>query len=104
MTDRLNVGISRSSYLKTFDRYLKYKLFRQPESGKMPGSLSVLGTVTNYTQSIVGKEYLNTRYRTAYTGQFLIPRKISSRLSLELTPTCLHSNLLPTVHSKHDPF
>jgi hypothetical protein len=104
ITDRLDVGIGRSSYLKTFDGYLKYKLFRQTESGKMPVSVSILGTVTDYTQDIVGKDYLNTKYRTAYTGQLLIARKISSRLSLEITPTWLHYNLVPTVNDKNDLF
>ena len=104
ITDRLNVGIGRSSYLKTFDGYLKYKLLRQTESGKMPVSVSVLGTVTDYTQDIVGKDYLNTKYRTAYSAQLLIARKISSRLSLEVTPTYLHYNLVPTVNDKNDLF
>jgi hypothetical protein len=104
ITDRLNVGIGRSSYLKTFDGYLKYKLLRQTESGKMPVSVSVLGTITNYTQNIVGKDYLTTNLRTAYTGQLLIARKITSRLSLQVTPTYLHYNLVPTVSDKNDLF
>lgn len=104
ITDRLNVGIGRSSYLKTFDGYLKYKLLRQTESGKMPVSVSVLGTITNYTQDMIGKDYLNAKLRTAYTGQLLIARKISSRLSLEITPTYLHYNLVPTVSDKNDLF
>lgn len=104
ITDALNVGIGRSSYLKTFDGYLKYKLLRQTESGKMPVSVSLLGTITNYTQNIVGKDYLTTKYRTAYSGQLLIARKISSRLSLEVTPTYLHYNLVPTVNDKNDLF
>lgn len=104
ITDRLNVGIGRSSYLKTFDAYLKYKLLRQTESGNMPVSVSVLGTITNYTQDFTDKSYLNAKLRTAYTGQLLIARKISSRLSLEITPTYLHYNLVPTVNDKNDLF
>jgi opacity protein-like surface antigen len=104
ITDRLNVGIGRSSYLKTFDGYLKYKLLRQKENDKMPVSVSVLGTITNYTQDMTGKNYLTTKLRTAYTGQLLIARKISSRLSLEVTPTYLHYNLVPTVNDKNDLF
>ena len=104
ITDRLNVGIGRSSYLKTFDGYLKYKLLRQTESGKMPVSVSVLGTVTDYTQNFIGKDYLNMKYRTAYSAQLLIARKISSHLSLQVTPTYLHYNLVPTVNDKNDLF
>jgi len=104
ITDRLNVGIGRSSYLKTFDGYLKYKLLRQKENDNMPVSVSVLGTITNYTQDMVGKDYLTTKLRTAYTGQLLIARKITSRLSLQVTPTYLHYNLVPTVSDKNDLF
>src|ERR1700743_1098022 len=78
ITDDLDVGIGRSSYLKTFDGFLKYKLLKQTESGNMPVSVSVLGTVTDYTQDMTDKPYLNTKYRTAYAGQLLIARKITS--------------------------
>src|ERR1700733_4225668 len=61
ITDRLVVGIGRSSYLKTFDGYLKYKLLKQTESGTMPVSVSVLGSVTDYTQDMPEETYLNTK-------------------------------------------
>src|ERR1700729_2872788 len=62
ITDDLDVGIGRSSYLKTFDGYLKYKLLKQTESGSMPVSVSVLGSVTDYTQTELSETYLNTKY------------------------------------------
>jgi Membrane bound beta barrel domain (DUF5777) len=104
ITDRLAVGIGRSSYLKTFDGYLKYKLLRQTDGGGMPVSLSLLGTITNYTQDFPEETYLNAKYRTAYTGELLIARKVSSRLSLQVTPTWVHYNLVPTVDDKNDVF
>ncbi|HVU56839.1 MAG TPA: DUF5777 family beta-barrel protein [Puia sp.] len=102
ITDRLNVGIGRSSYLKTFDGFVKYKLLRQTEGMQMPVTVSLLGTITNYTQRIPGKEYLTANLRTAYSAQLLIARKFSRRLSLEITPTYLHYNLVPTVDDKND--
>jgi opacity protein-like surface antigen len=104
ITDRLNVGIGRSSYLKTFDGFVKYKLLQQTEGKQMPVSVSVLGTITNYTQRITGKEYLTANLRTAYSGQLLIARKVSRILSLEVIPTYLHYNLVPTVADKNDVF
>jgi len=104
ITDDLDVGIGRSSYLKTFDGYVKYKLLKQTEGGGMPVSVSVLGTVTDYTQTMSDKPYLNTKYRTAYAGQLLIARKITRNLSLQVTPTYLHYNLVPTVADKNDIF
>jgi hypothetical protein len=104
LTDDLDVGIGRSSYLKTFDGYLKDKLLKQTESGGMPVSVSVLGSVTDYTQNIAGEEYLNMKYRTAYSAELLIARKVTSALSLQVTPTYLHYNLVPTVEDKNDVF
>jgi len=104
ITDDLSVGVGRSSYLKTFDGYLKYKIFKQTEGGGMPFTVDILGTVTNYTQDDPGKPYLNAKYRTAYSGELLIARKISSSLSLQVTPAYLHYNLVPTVADKNDVF
>jgi hypothetical protein len=104
ITDDLDVGIGRSSYLKTFDGYLKYKLLKQTEGPQMPVSVSVLGTITDYTQDMPDKPYLNTKYRTAYSGSLLIARKITRALSLQFTPTYLHYNLVPTVADKNDLF
>src|SRR6202012_4446074 len=104
ITDDLAVGVGRSSYLKTFDGYVKYKLLKQTESGSMPLSVSVLGTVTDYTQDEPDQPYLNTKYRTAYTAELLLARKFSRSLSLEVTPTWVHSNLVPTVADKNDVF
>ncbi|WP_431210738.1 DUF5777 family beta-barrel protein [Puia sp. P3] len=104
ITDDLEAGIGRSSYLKTFDGFLKYKLLKQGDGGGMPVSVSILGTVTDYTQDMSNKPYLNTRYRTAYAGQLLIARKITRNLSLQVTPAFIHYNLVPTVADKNDLF
>lgn len=104
ITDRLNVGVGRSSYLKTFDGFVKYKLLRQTEGMQMPVTVSVLGTITHYTQNIPGKDYLTTNLRTAYSAQMLIARKFNRILSLQVTPTYLHYNLVPTVNDKNDMF
>ena len=104
ITDDLDVGIGRSSYLKTFDGYLKYKLLKQTEGPQMPLSVSVLGTVTDYTQDEPTETYLDMRLRTAYSVQLLLARKFSRWLSLQLSPTWLHYNLVPTVNDKNDVF
>jgi hypothetical protein len=104
ITDDLAVGVGRSSFLKTFDGYLKYKLFKQTEGGGMPVSVSLIGTVTDFTQDLTDEVFLNTSDRTAYSGELVIARKISSSLSLEVTPTYLHYNFVPTPQDKNDIF
>ncbi len=91
--DRLSIGIGRSSYQKTYDGYLKYKLLRQTDgTEKMPISISLLGIVTNYTVKIPEAPTLSAAERTSYATQILIARKFSSSLSLQLVPTYLYYN------------
>ncbi len=98
ISDRLSVGLGRSTNLKTFDGYVKYKLFRQTDnSTKMPVSVSLLGTSDYYSQHFnIGKEdsILKNEYRFNYTAQILIARKFSSQFSMEITPTFIHYNLV----------
>ena len=103
ITDRLAVGLGRSSVDKTFDGSLKYKLIRQT-TGLSPVSVSLYGLVTNYTQRYADKPYLDAKYRTSYTTQVLIARKFSRNLSLEVVPTWMHFNLVPTAKDKSDVF
>ena len=105
ITDRLVVGVGRSSYEKTYDGYIKYKLLRQTAgSQKMPVTVSLLGTISNYTLDMPEKPYLNATYRTAYTAQLLLARKFTSWLSAQIVPTYLHYNLVPTANDKNDVF
>jgi hypothetical protein len=103
ITDRLAVGIGRSSYEKAFDASLKYKILRQQEHS-MPLSLSVYGLVVNTRLKDEEKPYLNLKYRTSYTTQVLIARKMSPKLSLQLTPAWIHFNLVPTPEDQNDVF
>jgi opacity protein-like surface antigen len=105
ITDRLVIGIGRSSYLKTFDGYIKYKLLMQTDGGnQMPVSVSLLGIVSNYTQNIPEDSFLNAKYRTTYSAQLLIARKFNRNISIQITPTYLHYNLVSTKEDKSDVF
>jgi opacity protein-like surface antigen len=105
ITDRLAIGIGRSSLDKTFDGYVKFKALRQTDgSDQMPVTLSALAAISNYTAKTAEKPYLNSTYRTAYTGQLLIARKFNRLFSAEIAPTWLHYNLVPTAEDKNDQF
>ena len=105
ITYRLSVGIGRSSFLKTFDAYGKYKVVKQTDgSNAMPVTADLLLGITNYTQKFSDKSYLNTKYRSAYFTQLLLARKFNSNVSLQLVPTWLHYNLVPTTRDKNDVF
>jgi len=102
ITDWWTVGIGRSSYLKTFDGYTKFKLWRQQDGGGgMPISVTLMGTISNYTQNFPDETYLNANYRTGYATQLILARKFKF-FSLELVPSYIRNNLVPTVADKND--
>jgi len=101
ITDRLAVGIGRSSYEKVYDASLKYKLVPQRDGGA-PLSLSVYGLVANTRLRYSDKPYYNFKYRTMYTTQLLLARKMNPKLSLQLVPSWIHFNLVPTPQDKND--
>jgi hypothetical protein len=95
ITDRLSVGIGRSSYLETFDGYVKYKLLRQSESS-MPVSVALLGTSSYFTNHapLGDNTNISSSSRFNYTLQMLIAKKFNSHFSFELTPTFIHYNMV----------
>ncbi|MBX3239773.1 MAG: hypothetical protein KIT80_20990 [Chitinophagaceae bacterium] len=103
ITDRVAAGIGRSTFEKTFDGYIKAKLLRQTDGRqKSPLSISVLTGIAYTTLKYSDKPYLNSTYRTQYTTQLLIARKINRNVSIQLSPTWLHYNLVPATADKND--
>lgn len=88
ITDRLMVGIGRTSSDKSFDYFGKYRALRQ--SGTMPISVTVFGSAAYLGLKNEQLNELNTPDKMAYTTQFLVARKFSSRVSLQLAPSFLY--------------
>jgi hypothetical protein len=98
ITDKLSVSIARNSVDKTMDGYLKYKLLRQKTGAtNFPFSMTVLGgaayKLSPKNNSDISPEFENVD-RLSYTGQFLIARKFSPVLSIQLMPTIVHKNIV----------
>jgi len=109
INDRFSVGVGRSSFNKTYDGFIKYKILRQSTGArKMPVSVSYYGAVALNSlswadQGVEGRtNYFSSRL--AYTHQLLIARKFSSSVSVQLIPTYIHKNLVPTTYDKNDIF
>jgi hypothetical protein len=80
----------------------------------MPVSVSLLGTTSYFTQHLY-KNNLDENFhpvdsitnnldRLSYTAQILIARKFNNLFSLELTPTLIHYNLVPTTGDNNNVF
>jgi hypothetical protein len=97
INNRLGIGFGRSSFEKTFDGSAKYKILRQSSGEKnMPITLSFYGAA--YLKSKHWEDPSRTNYfssRMSYIAQLLIARKFSNSLSVQITPTYVHKNLVP---------
>lgn len=104
LSDRFCAGIGRSTYQKTVDGFLKYKLIKQAKGkGGMPFSLTLLSsTAINTLRWPIPdrKNYFTSRL--AYTHQLLLARKFNAGLSLQLMPTVVHKNLVEFEHESND--
>lgn len=104
ITDRLMVGVGRSTKEKIIDGFAKYKLLRQ-STGKrnMPLSLSYLVDAQIKTVKFSDQTRENKfSSRLYYTHQILIGRKFSDAFTLQLMPTLVHRNLVETKAEKND--
>lgn len=96
LTDRLMIGFGRSGFRKEIDGFVKYQLLRQ-QSGyrSVPVTVSIAaGTLVKTFDGenpFYQEEFAN---RLAYYQQILIGRKFNKSLTLQLTPTILHENLV----------
>jgi hypothetical protein len=97
VTDRLNIGIGRSSFLKVADGFIKYQLLQQQQGTRTVPVSIALHSSTNYR---------NARYtdgidhsmsdRFSYMHQAIIARKWNRKLSTLVSPSVVHFNLVPT--------
>jgi hypothetical protein len=100
----LMIGVGRGSYEKTFDGFAKFSILRQSSGARvMPVSVSVVTSAA--LKSLKFSDQTRTNYftsRMAYVAQVLVARKISQGLSIQLTPSYVHRNLVATELDPND--
>jgi len=104
VTDWLMVGAGRGSFNKTYDSFAKFRLLRQSTGEvNMPVSLSYLTSVELNTLKF--QDPTRTNYfssRLAFVHQLLLARKFNDNLSIQLSPTFIHRNLVKTELDMND--
>lgn len=106
VSDRMYVEIGRTKYGKVYDANIKYLLLQQTKDNKMPFSLALfgdLGIMTDKFPNIVeGSTFYdgsNFEYqfahRLTYDFEFILAKKISEKLSLQLNSVFIWRNLAP---------
>jgi hypothetical protein len=104
LTNRLTVGLGRSSYEKTYDGFLKYKFLRQSSGAKkMPVTAALFASTAIKTVPWANPDRENYfSSRLYYTFQLIVGRKFSDSFSLQLSPTVVHRNLVRTTAESND--
>ncbi|MFN3839961.1 MAG: DUF5777 family beta-barrel protein [Cyclobacteriaceae bacterium] len=104
LSDRFGIGIGRTSVDKTFDGYLRYKVFRQ--SNAFPVTVTALVSVyyKTYPRNSEIPVALSTEDRLAYGTQVMIARKFNPKLSLQLNPIFIHRNTVDQDVENNDDF
>ncbi|MEM8763818.1 MAG: DUF5777 family beta-barrel protein [Bacteroidota bacterium] len=94
ISDGINIGVSRSSFLKIYETSLKLRLLRQKRNG-LPFTLvlfnSAMLNTTLDEQTLPGLSFEN---RLSYSTQALISTKLNKNLSFQVAPTFFHDNLV----------
>lgn len=112
ITNWVMIGVGRANMEKAFDGFIKFSLFRQ-STGKrnMPVSISWFSSIAMRSEdfpNIPGTSQKNKNYplftRLSYVHQLLIARKFNELFSLQISPSIVHYNLVPTEIDIHDVF
>ncbi|MCB0733400.1 MAG: hypothetical protein KDC76_02400 [Bacteroidetes bacterium] len=103
LTDRLNIGLGRSSYLKTYDGTVKMKVLRQ-KSGAEKFPFTATWVSSMYVNATDWPDPDRVNYftsRLTYHHALLLARRFNSKFSLQLMPTVVHRNIVPLEADKN---
>lgn len=103
ITDRLMVGVGRSSNEKLFDGFMKYRILRQ-STGKryMPFSVSYSGSINLNTLKDLNNPKKWYSDRLTFSHQLIIASKLNDYISIQFMPTFIHYNSVPLVINPND--
>jgi hypothetical protein len=104
VTDKLMMGFGRSNVGKTYDLMAKYKILQQSRGkNSMPISVNYFGNIGINTLEFADKTRNNFfTSRLSFVNQLIITRKFNDYVSVAITPTMVHQNLVETKAQSHD--
>ena len=106
ITDDLTIGLGRSSYEKTYDGFLKYRFVEQTKGARnFPFTATAFVSMAiNTLKPTDPEQEIQFSSRLSYAYQVIMARKFNKNLSLQLTPTLVHRNLVATPEENNDIF
>lgn len=106
ITPNLMAGFGRSTSKKEVDGFVKYRILWQSKGRRnIPFSLIwVSGMTVNGLHDPIGIEGVSVNFgrRLGYYHELIIGRKFSERLTLQLSPTLVHNNIVANILVPND--
>lgn len=98
----MSLGVGRSSLNKTYDFFTKIKFAQQSDEFPISVALFLKSEIQTLSRnSDFSHELVN---RITYDSQFLLAKKLNSKVSIQLMPTWIHHNWVRTHEDDHDLF
>lgn len=102
VTNRIMLGVGRSTFNKMYDGFIKWQAYRQTTSG-IPLSVDLFAStaVNTLTWDDPTRNNFFTS-RLSFCLQAILASKVNDHLSLLLNPTVVHYNLVPATSDPND--
>lgn len=107
ISNRLMVGVGRSTFQKQYDAFGKFKILRQSSGGRWSSPISVSAVSTVMLKTLKWEDPKIKNYytsRLSFAHQLIIARKFSEGVSFQLMPSFIHTNLAKTSTEPNDIF
>jgi hypothetical protein len=102
----LSIGVGRSTTNKEWDGFIKYRAVQQSRGpGSFPFSIVGVAGMTYSTMPWSDPDRENyTSSRIGYYGLVIFGRKFNEYLTMQISPTMVHRNLVPLATDDNDAF
>ena len=104
ITNRLMIGVGRSTYEKQYDGFLKFKIVQQQDGERfIPFGISYVGSAIYKTLKDPATTYVPyASDRFSFANQILIASKLNDYVSIQISPTIVHYNLVDSAKIPND--
>jgi len=103
LSEKIMVGLGRSTYKKNYDGFFKYAIMRQSKTKNIPFSISYFSSISLESIRKTQDDYPFLG-RLNYCNQLLIASKLSSKISVQLMPTLIHKNMVENSQFNNNTF
>jgi hypothetical protein len=107
ISNKLMVGVGRSTFQKQYDAFGKFKILRQSQGGKGSSPLSISAVSTVMLKTLKWEDPTRKNYytsRLSFAHQLIFARKFSEGFSLQLMPSYIHNNIVQGAADPNDIF